>query len=693
MQSFNARLTSLKPLDSRSAGVCRFLPMSQEEMKKLGWRQCDIILVSGDAYVDHPSFAAAILGRTLEYFGFKVGIIAQPDWKNPDDFRRLGPPRLFWGVSAGNMDSMVNHYTSDRKIRHDDAYTPGNVNGARPDRASVVYANRCREAFKGIPVVVGGIEASLRRTAHFDYWSETVKRSLIFDAKADILLYGNGEHSLVELAMRLNAGEDIRNITNIRGSAVIVKSPPSGMPGIDMSSVGKSTPVPPEVTESEKNKPSSEMTDLESEESRYPNAGGGYIIMPSYDDVKSDKILYAHSMYLVHNETNPYCARTLIQYHGDRAVLINPPPVPLTTEEMDLIYDLPYQRRPHPSYRDKIPAYEMIKTSVTSMRGCFGGCAFCTIAAHTGKFVQCRSEKSILRELEDIKSKVPGFAGVISDIGGPSANMYRLGCTNLKAGQSCRRQSCLFPNVCRFLDTDQSPAVNLFRQARSLPFIKKVFISSGIRLDLAILYPDYIRELVSYHVSGHLKVAPEHIADGALKYMHKPGAHTYNEFETLFLKYSQEAGRRQQIIPYFIACHPGTTDEHMIELALWLKKHNLQVDQVQNFYPTPLSVATTMYYTGFDSSEKIKDNNPQIFCVKGEIRRRIQKAILRYHDPANFEMIRDVLKQCGKEHLIGNSEKCLVPPPSVRANKTGRNRNGGFSKSGSNKAVNKNNRR
>ncbi len=690
LTSFNARLTSLKPIGD--GNICRFLPMTADEMKKLGWRQCDVILVTGDAYVDHPSFAMAILGRTLEYFGFKVGIIAQPDWHSAEDFKRLGPPRLFWGVSAGNMDSMVNHYTADKKIRHDDAYTPGNVNGARPDRAAMVYANRCREAFKGIPVVIGGIEASLRRTAHFDYWSETVKRSVIFDAKADILLYGNGEHSLVELALRLNAGEDIRCITDIRGSAVIVRTPPSGMPGIDMSSPGKNTPIEPVGVLEGVKKSDSDLTDLEREESTYPNARAEYILMPSYDDVKADQKLYAHSMYLVHNETNPYCARKLLQYHGDRAVLINTPPIPLTTAEMDLIYDLPYQRRPHPSYHEKIPAYEMIKNSVTSMRGCFGGCAFCTIAAHTGKFVQCRSEESILREINDIKDRVPGFAGVISDIGGPSANMYRLGCKNLKAMQSCRRESCLFPNVCRFLDTDQSPAVNLYRRARELSFIKKVFISSGIRLDLAILYPEYIKELVTYHVSGHLKVAPEHIADGALRYMHKPGVHTYDQFEEYFVRFSSQSGKHQQIIPYFIACHPGTTDEDMIELAVWLKKHNLQVDQVQNFYPTPLSNATTMYYTGFDPGEKIKDNTPGIFCVKGEIRRRIQKAILRYHDPENYEMIRDVLRKCGKDYLIGNSDRCLVPAAG-KSEKSRKNGNRCSFRPASSESFNKNNRK
>ncbi len=641
LSSYNQLLTEMPRLDKTLGIREHFLPMSLSEMRKLGWEQCDIILVTGDAYVDHPSFAMAILGRILEYFGFKVGIISQPDWHCCDDFRRLGPPRLFFGVSSGNMDSMVNHYTADKKLRHDDAYTCGNQNGARPDRATTVYAQRCREAFKGIPIVIGGIEASLRRCAHYDYWSETVKRSLIFDAKADMLLYGNGDHSIVELAWRLHQGEDIHNILDIPGSAVILKEPPAGFNGLDCTKVGFVEPI------------------LDSSES--VNASCTYLLMPSYESVKQDKKIYAHSMYLVHNETNPYCARHLMQYHGDRAVWINPPPRPLTTAEMDLVYELPYQRRPHPSYKGSITAFEMIKNSITALRGCFGGCSFCTIAAHAGKIIQSRSKESICREVAAIASKTPGYAGVISDIGGPSANMYGLGCSNDKAMRLCRRESCLFPNVCRFLKTDQGQAVELYRQVRSMKEVKQVFIASGIRLDLAILYPDYIREVVCNHVSGHLKVAPEHIAPGPLHYMHKPPMATYDTFEKLFLKYSSENNRKMQIIPYFIASHPGTTDMDMIKLARWLKKHNLKVDQVQSFYPTPLSNATTMYYTGFDPSEKIKDNSQEVFCVKGEIKRRIQKAILRYHDSANYEIVRQVLRDNQLDYLIGSGSECLVP--------------------------------
>lgn len=703
-------LTSFPVAGKPPACGDHFLPMSREEMRRLGWSQCDVILVSGDAYVDHPSFAAAILGRTLEHFGFRVGIIAQPDWRSCDDFRRLGPPRLLWGVSAGNMDSMVNHYTADRKIRHDDAYTPGNVSGRRPDRAAVVYAQRCREAYRGIPVAVGGIEASLRRCAHYDYWSDTVKRALIFDAKADILLYGSGERSLTELALRLHRGETISTIWNIRGSAVILRDPPPGIPGSDETRPGAETEIPPvilpegsdpgeaageepaipeapgqspdpgaESPEAEAPAPSDPGDGTEGDPAGqgirdgFPDdtSGRRYVLMPSFEDVREDRRLYAHSMHLLRRENNPFCASFLLQRHGDRGVWINPPPWPLGTPEMDLVYDLPFMRRPHPSYHETIPAYEMIKTSVTAMRGCFGGCAFCTIALHAGKFIQSRSPESIEREIAEISRRVPGYAGVITDVGGPSANMYRLGCRNRRAMGACRRGSCLYPNICRFLDTDQSPAVELYRRLRQNPHVRRLFISSGIRLELALCWPDYIREVALHHVSGHLKVAPEHMSDRVLGHMHKPGALSYRDFERIFLRCSQEAGRRQVMIPYFIASHPGTEDEDMISLALWLKERGLQVDQVQSFYPTPLSDSTTMYWTGFDPMLKIKDNSPVVPCVRGEIRRRIQKAILRYHDPENWDIIRKRLRELGLERLIGTGSGCLVPPEDRRDRRRG----------------------
>lgn len=672
LNKFNSRLTSLSSISQKVTEKSgdHFLPMSQQEMKDLGWKECDIVLVTGDAYIDHPSFAMAILGRTLEHFGFRVGIISQPDWHSCRDFMKLGRPRLFFGVSAGNMDSMVNHYTADRKLRHDDAYTEGNESGHRPDHAAVVYCQRCREAYRDVPVVVGGIEASLRRIAHFDYWSETVKRPLIFDARADLLLYGSGEHSLTELALRLNNGENIRSITDIRGSAVIVNKPLPGWEGLDCRSYRQSEIKINPSEEAPENDDLREKGDLDEEAVNYPNARRQYLLLPDYDSVKNNPRLYAHSMYLLHNETNPYCARALLQYCTDRGVWINPPPVPLTTPEMDLIYDLPYLRRPHPVYKKTIPAYEMIKNSITALRGCFGGCAFCTIAAHEGKFIQSRSPESIIREAQLLKSKVPGFAGVISDIGGPSANMYRLGCKNKKARSLCRRESCLFPHVCQFLETSQKETVDLYRKVRNLPEIKHVFIGSGIRLDLAILDPDYVREITQYHVSGHLKVAPEHTEKITLNCMRKPDISTYDDFERLFVKFSQECGRKQQIIPYFIAAHPGSDLGDMINLALWLKRHRLKVDQVQSFYPTPLSNSTTMYYSGFDPGSRISDSSPEVFCIHGEKSRRIQKAILRYHDPANWDIIRSVLKDLHMEKYIGNAPDCLVGYPDKKPRNT-----------------------
>ncbi len=671
MSKFNCRLTNLKTINSPNNSNKKvgehFLPMSRHEMKKLGWDVCDVILVTGDAYIDHPSFAMAILGRTLEYFGFRVGIISQPNWHSCEDFMKLGKPRLFFGISSGNMDSMVNHYTADKKLRHDDAYTEGNESGHRPDRAAVVYCQRCREAYKDVPIVVGGIEASLRRVVHYDYWSETIKRPLIFDARADILFYGSGEHSLTELAMRLNAGENIKSINDIRGSAVIVKKPLANWKGIDARTLTSSAIIPQEDDNAQD---CNEYGDLDLEAQNYPNADRHYLLMPDFDAVKADRKLYAHSMFLLHNETNPYCARALLQYAGDRGVWINPPPIPLSTEEMDLVYDLPYIRLPHPSYKKTIPAFEMIKNSITAVRGCFGGCAFCTIAAHEGKIIQSRSEESIIKEAILFKNKVPGFAGVISDVGGPSANMYKLGCTDKKAEASCRRESCLFPNVCRFLKTNQKDAVDLYRRVRAIPGIKRVFIGSGIRLDLAILDHEYVKEIVQYHVSGHLKVAPEHTEKTTLDCMRKPDIKTYDDFEKLFNQYSQECCKKQQIIPYFIAAHPGSDNRDMINLALWLKRHNLKVDQVQSFYPTPLSNSTTMYYSGYDPGHKITDKSKEIFCVHGERARRVQKAILRYHDPDNWDMIRSVLKELHLEKYIGNSPDCLVGYPDRKPKST-----------------------
>jgi len=633
-----------------------FLPMSKAEMAKLGWDCCDIILVVGDAYVDHPSFGMAVVGRMLESQGFRVGIIAQPDWNSKDDFMRLGKPKLFFGVSAGNMDSMINRYTADKKLRHDDAYTPGNEGGKRPDRAVLVYSQRCKEAFKDVPVIIGGIEASLRRIAHYDYWQEKVRRSIIFDAKAELLIYGNAERPLVEVAHRLAAGEPISTLQDIRGTAVIRKEPLPEWRGVDSTAidkVGKIDPIPnpygaddvgcssySEFAQAgiDLSKPAEvEAKPILVQPPRQKPWEKTYVKLPAFEQVSVNKPLYAHASRILHQETNPGCARAIMQRHGDRSVWLNPPAYPLTTEEMDGVFGLPYQRVPHPVYgKAKIPAYEMIKTSVNIMRGCFGGCSFCSITEHEGRIIQSRSKESILREIEEIRDKVPGFTGVISDLGGPTANMYRLRCKNPKAEQTCRRPSCVYPTICEHMDTDQSPTVDLYRSARKLPGVKKVLVASGVRYDLAVEDPNYVRELVQHHVGGYLKIAPEHTEEGPLSKMMKPGMGAYDKFKAMFDKYSREAGKEQYLIPYFISAHPGTTDLDMVNLALWLKERDFRLDQVQNFYPSPMANATTIYHTELNSLKNLKGNTEKVSVAKGERQRRLHKALLRYHDPAGW---------------------------------------------------------
>lgn len=660
-------------------GPSPFLPTSREEMDALGWDSCDIIIVTGDAYVDHPSFGMAVIGRVLEAQGFRVGIISQPDWSSKDAFMSLGKPNLFYGVTAGNMDSMINRYTAEKRLRHDDAYTAGNIGGKRPDRAVIVYSQRCKEAYKDVPVVIGGIEASLRRIAHFDYWSEKVRRSVIFDAKADILIYGNAERPLVEVAHGIAAGKTMDEMHDIRGTAVIRKEPLPGWRGSDSTAIdkiGKIDPIPNPYG----------ADDVGCSKSEFKQAGielGAeakpitiqpprlkpwekvYVKLPAYEQVSVNKPLYAHASRILHQETNPGCARALFQRHGDRSVWVNPPAFPLETQEMDDVFGLPYQRVPHPSYGDeKIPAYDMIKTSVNIMRGCFGGCSFCSITEHEGRIIQSRSEQSIIDEIEQIRDKVPGFTGVISDLGGPTANMYKLRCKSKKAESTCRRLSCVFPDICKHMDTDQTPTVNLYRKAREVKGIKKVLIASGVRYDLAIEDPNYVKELVTHHVGGYLKIAPEHTENGPLSKMMKPGMGTYDRFKELFEKYSKEAGKKQYLIPYFISAHPGTTDLDMVNMALWLKRHDFKLDQVQNFYPSPMANATTIYHTEMNSLKNIKNNTEVVSVPKGARQRRLHKAILRYHDPAGWPMIREALKKMGKANLIGNGPNCLVPAES-----------------------------
>jgi len=623
-------------------GPAPFLPTSREEMDSLGWDSCDIIVVTGDAYVDHPSFGMAIIGRLLEAQGFRVGIIAQPEWQSADPFKVLGRPNLFYGVTAGNMDSMINRYTADRKIRSDDAYSPNDEGGLRPDRCSLVYAQRCREAYKEVPIVLGGIEASLRRIAHYDYWQDKVRRSLLVDSKADILLYGNAERAIVEIAHRLAGGEDIKAITDIRGTAFMRGELPADKHIIDSTSVDTpgqvdKIPDPYQVTTQADSAQgggvqgdSAQGNNAKTGETAQPQAdsttdakNGGTAIklvsraefkqqrlndiaerrrntvirLPDYEKVRKDAVLYAHANRVLHLETNPGNARALAQRHGNRYVWINKPPIPLSTEEMDYVFDLPYARVPHPKYGDaRIPAYEMIRFSVNIMRGCFGGCTFCSITEHEGRVIQSRSEDSIIREIEAMRD-VPGFTGVVSDLGGPTANMYRLACKSKKIEQSCRKPSCVYPDICPNLDTDHSSLIKLYRRARQLPGVKKVLIGSGLRYDLAVKSPEYVEELVTHHVGGYLKIAPEHTERGPLDKMMKPGIGSYDKFKQLFEKYSKKAGKEQYLIPYFIAAHPGTTNEDMMHLALWLKKNGFRADQVQTFYPSPMATATAMYHS------------------------------------------------------------------------------------------------
>ncbi|MEK7815763.1 MAG: YgiQ family radical SAM protein [Pseudomonadota bacterium] len=624
-------------------GPAPVLPMSRAEMAALGWDECDIILVTGDAYVDHPSFGMALVGRVLEAQGFRVGIIAQPDWRSAEAFQALGRPKLFFGITAGNMDSMVNRYTADRKIRSDDAYTPGGAGGQRPDRAVIVYAQRAREAYSDTPIVIGGIEASLRRIAHYDYWSDTVRRSLLLDAKADLLVYGNAERQIVEIAHRLAAGEPIDALTGIRGTAFVRTAIPAGWEVIDASEI--------DVPATQVTRPS-------------PGAAPqpAVVRLPAFDDVKGDPVRYAHASRVMHLETNPGNARALVQHHGGRQVWLNPPPIPLTTKELDRIYELPYTRRPHPAYGDaKIPAYEMIRFSVSIQRGCFGGCTFCSITEHEGRIIQNRSEESVMREIETIRDTVPGFTGVISDVGGPTANMYRLACKHPGIEAACRKPSCVYPRVCQNLNTDHSALIHLYRRARAVPGVKKVLVASGVRYDLAIRAPDYVQELVAHHVGGYLKIAPEHTEEGPLSKMMKPGIGTYDRFKELFDKYTQQAGKQQYLIPYFIAAHPGTTDADMLKLALWLKQHGFRADQVQTFLPAPMAAATAMYHSGKNPLHKVTYASENVAIPKGLKVRRLHKAFLRYHDPANWPMLRAALRRMGRTDLIGSGRHQLIP--------------------------------
>jgi len=619
-------------------GVAPFLPMSRAEMEALGWDSCDIVLVTGDAYIDHPSFGMAIVGRLLEAQGFRVGIIAQPDWRDASAFKALGKPNLFFGVTSGNMDSMVNRYTSDRRLRHNDSYTPGGEGGKRPDRAVIVYAQRCREAFPEAPVVLGGIEASLRRIAHYDYWSDKVRRSILLDAKADLLLYGNAERALVEVAHRIAKKGVAQDFSDVRGVAFARSATPEGW------------------TEAH-------ADDLDSPDEGRVKGEDIVIRLPAYEQAAQDREAYARASRVLHKESNPGNARPLTQRHGTRDVWLTAPPIPLTTPEMDAVYDLPFARAPHPAYEGaKIPAWEMIRHSVTIMRGCFGGCSFCSITEHEGRIIQSRSEDSIVKEIEKIRDKTEGFTGVISDIGGPTANMYRIACKDKETEAMCRRPACVYPDICKNLDTNHDALIALYRRVRAVPGVKKVMVASGVRYDLAVKSPAYIKELVEHHVGGYLKIAPEHTEDGPLSKMMKPGIGSYDRFKQLFDAAARAAKKDYFLIPYFIAAHPGTTDADMMNLALWLKRNKYRADQVQTYLPSPMALSTAMYHTGVNPLKPVRRGASEpVETVKGLRQRRLHKAFLRYHDAENWPMLREALKAMGRADLIGPGKHQLVP--------------------------------
>jgi len=650
--------------------------MTRAEMKVLGWNECDVIIVTGDAYVDHPSFGMAIIGRLLEAHGYRVGIISQPDWHSAEPFRELGCPRLFFGITAGNMDSMINHYTADRKPRSDDAYTAGGQAGKRPDRAATVYAQRAREAFPQANIVLGSIESSLRRIAQYDYWSDKVRRSILPDSKADLLIFGNAERALIDLTLRLDAGQTIEDIRDLRGTAFMVRQdwqPASDWEEINSLELDRPGHVPAhknpyeteETVKATDTTPDSAVRIIPAAArvaERRARRAKTVIRLQPYEKVATDPVLYAHNSRVFHLESNPGNARALRQAHGTRDVWLNPPPIPLETEEMDFVYDLPYARAPHPLYGTaRIPAWEMIRFSVNIMRGCFGGCTFCSITEHEGRIIQSRSQTSILREIEGIRDTIPEFRGHISDLGGPTANMYRMACKDSRIESACRKLSCVYPDICENLATDHSALIELYRKARAIPGIKKITIGSGVRYDLAVRSPEYVRELVTHHVSGLLKIAPEHTEEGPLSKMMKPGIATFERFKAMFDKYSEQAGKKQYLVPYFIAAHPGTSDEDMLALALWLKANNFRPDQVQTFTPTPLALATTMYHSGKNPLKRVTERSENVETPRTGRQRRLHKALLRYHDPENHELIREFLLRTGRRNLIGNGPQHLVP--------------------------------
>ena len=676
-------------------GTAQFLPMSKAEMDELGWDSCDIILVTADAYVDHPSFGMAVVGRLLEAQGFRVGIISQPKWDSADPFKALGKPNLFFGVTGGNMDSLINRYTADLRIRSDDAYTPHGKAGKRPDRSVIVYSQRCREAYYDTPIVIGGIEASLRRIAQYDYWSDKVRRSILIDSNANILLFGNAERALAELAHQMAKGVAIEELWDLRGSAIVKKNEAENWTEIDSTRIDwpakidkipnpydfhnkkniEESPKSEEVIPQDKEISAVKIIPLPLQRKADFDPNLSYIRLPSYNKVVNDPALYAHASRVLHQEANPYNGKVLVQKHGQQDIWVNPPPIPLETDEMDWVFDLPFQRKPHPDYGNaRIPAYDMIKTSVNIMRGCFGGCTFCSITEHEGRIIQSRSEDSIIKEIEKIRDHVPGFSGTISDLGGPTANMYKLNCNSPAIQKTCKRLSCVYPNICKHLNTDHSPTTKLYRKARAVPGIKRVAVASGLRYDLALKDPEYIEELVTHHVGGYLKIAPEHSEQKTLSKMMKPSISSYDEFKVLFDRFSKKAGKEQYLIPYFIAAHPGCDAEEMLNLSLWLKDHDFKPDQVQTFYPSPMALATAMYYSEKNPLEKVRYKSEKLSVCKDIDQRRLQKAFLRYHDEKNWPILRKALTNLGRHDLIGNGKHHLIPPDMTPVKRSGNNK-------------------
>ncbi len=608
-----------------------FAPTTLAEMSALGWDAVDVVFVTGDAYIDHPSFAMAILHRSLAAAGFRVAILSQPDWKTCDPWRQFGRPRLFFAVSAGNMDSLINHYTANKKVRNDDAYSPGGRIGLRPDRATLVYSQRCREAFSGVPVIAGGVEASLRRLAHYDYWSDTVKRSILLDCKADLLVYGMGETNIVEIAERFKKGQTVKEMRDLRGVAYALGA-----------------------------RESAEFLSAHDSEFRAPNSA--IQLIPSFEAVSTDKWQFAEATRIIHHNTNPHNAVTLVQMHDRQAVVQTPPALPLTQAQMDQYYGLPYTRRPHPSYTEAIPAHEMIKDSVTILRGCFGGCTFCSITAHQGRIIQSRSAESVMAEVEKLAAD-PGFKGIISDIGGATANMYTMLCTRPEVEAKCRRLSCVHPTICKLMGTDHGPLIQLMKDVREVPGIRKVLVSSGIRMDLAQLSPEYVAELAEHHTGGRLKVAPEHTSPTVLEVMKKPSIDNFGIFAKQFREASASVGKpKQLIIPYFIASHPGSNLAEMIDLALYLKRSGYRPDQVQDFIPAPFDIATCMYYTGLDPFTK-----KEVHIAKGLNNRKMQRALMQFFKPENYFDVRQALIEAKRQDLIGGCEGLIAAEPPKEA--------------------------